>query len=132
MGNSLEGDATVDRELLARARERFAPMGAKEGWFGTFVPLLLSRAGLRDVGVEEQRGVLPDFESTSHCFNLEPIARELAQEGACAPAEAEEWLGGLRADVEAGRLRAIVRVFHFYGTVAADAEARAGQPSSES
>jgi len=130
MGNSIDGDVAADRDLLARARERFAPIGAKDGWFGTFVPLLLTRAGLRGVGIEEQRGVLADFASASHCFNLEAIADQMVQDGECRADEAERWLGELRAGIETGRLRAIVRIFHFFGTVAPTPSAGPGQPSS--
>ncbi|MEA2271736.1 MAG: hypothetical protein QOI98_444 [Solirubrobacteraceae bacterium] len=128
-GNSLEGDATVHPDLLARARERFAPIGAKDGWFGAFVPLLLSRSGLRDVSVEERRDALPDYESASRCFSIDAIAREMVQAGESTPDEAHEWLSGLRADFAEGRVQAIVRIFHFSGTSPPGDPAVVGQPS---
>jgi ubiquinone/menaquinone biosynthesis C-methylase UbiE len=118
-GNALEGEPTVDAGLLATAREHFAPIGAKDGWFGTFVPVLLTRAGLEDVGVDEQRGDVADFESVSRCFNLVGALRAMVEAGDCSQAAAAELVSGLREDVEQGRGRAVVRSFSFYGTVPA-------------
>jgi hypothetical protein len=116
-GHALDGETSVDAALLARARRQFAPIGAKEGWFGAFVPLLLSRAGLLDVTVEEQRDAVADFESVALVFNLGAALAALVAAGECTSAEAEALAEGLRADVEAGRLRAEVRVLHFHGAV---------------
>ena len=120
-GNALVGDHTVDGVLLAAARERFAPIGAKDGWFGTFVPLLLTRAGLDDVGVDEHRGEVSDFESVTRCFNLVGALQAMVEAGDATQAAADELVAGLRDDVERGRVRATVRVFSFYGTVPAPA-----------
>ena len=120
-GNALVGDPTGDATLLAAARERFAPMGAKEGWFGTFVPLLLARAGLADVGADEHRGDVSDFESVSRCFNLAGALQAMVDERDTSQAAADELVARLRDDVESGRVRAAVRVFSFYGTVPAGA-----------
>jgi ubiquinone/menaquinone biosynthesis C-methylase UbiE len=122
-GNALVGDPTVDAALLATARERFAPIGAKEGWFGTFVPLLLARAGLEDVGVDEHRGEVADFESVSRCFNLADALQTMVEAGDTSQAAADELVARLREDVESGRVSAVVRVFSFYGTVPAGAGA---------
>lgn len=117
-GNSLEGEPTVDPALLAAARKRFAPVGANGGWFGTFVPLLVARAGLEGVAVDECRGHVDDFESVSRCFNLADGLQAMVEAGDASPAAAAELLARLREDVEAGRVRALVRVFSFYGAVA--------------
>jgi SAM-dependent methyltransferase len=116
-GNVLEGEPAVDRDLLARAREQFAPIGAKEGWFGAFVPLLLSRAGLLDVTLEEERGVVTHYVSLAAVFSLDAALGELVDAGESTSAAADALREGLRADVAAGRVRAVVRVLHFHGAV---------------
>jgi ubiquinone/menaquinone biosynthesis C-methylase UbiE len=116
-GNALEGEPTADAGLLARARERFAPMGPKEGWFGAFVPLLLSRAGVLDVAIEEQRDELSDFASVCRALNLDAALDALVGAGDCTREPAEALLAGLREDVESGRVRAVIRVLHFHGAV---------------
>jgi ubiquinone/menaquinone biosynthesis C-methylase UbiE len=116
-GNTLGGEPTADSELLRRAREAFAPIGAKEGWFGAFVPLLLARAGVVDVTVEEQRGLVTDFVALMGIFSLDSGLEALVARQECTQAQADALRKRLRKDVESGRAHAEVRVLHFHGVV---------------
>ncbi|MEA2273342.1 MAG: tryptophan synthase alpha chain, partial [Solirubrobacteraceae bacterium] len=69
-------------------------------------------------------------------YGADRFARDLAAAGGSGaitpdltPDEAQEWLRGLRADFEDGRVQAIVRIFHFSGTSPPGDPAVVGQPS---
>ena len=93
--------------------ERLYGEESSRGWIGLFVPLLLQRAGLRDVVVAEDERRLEAVEDVRRCLGLEAVLQTAGPEDA---RRLEDWWEKLGQEVADSTSWLTMHFFSFTGT----------------
>jgi ubiquinone/menaquinone biosynthesis C-methylase UbiE len=105
------GDAEPD-EVTRIVLEQLWTGKERRGWVGVFLPLMLSRAGFRDVHVHRHHERLTSFGEAALLLNLEGLCEAAVATRAVTSDDATRWLAWLRERFGTGRAALVSEFLH--------------------
>jgi ubiquinone/menaquinone biosynthesis C-methylase UbiE len=110
VATEIKGSGAVDGHPVARVlRERSASADESRNWLPLMLPLLLARAGFRDVRLDVAVTRARDVHAVEVIIHARDSAADAIAAGVLTAAELDDWAATLRAAAAAGELSAELR-----------------------